>query len=238
MIGGGVFYHDFAGFTATQATCFPLGILLCVAGVALLSLRGAELKTGEEDVSQEEKVMMSQRELGVTDTAEVTGATVEEPATFQRAAELTNADSSQYRNVSFSRSSMDMGRARPTISRSQSVSHPAGAGVLPLRRATFWDDPLAGMTNIAMLMQPATASLPVHDDATDTLQQRRDSRASVHSWMGPASVQPQPVQPLLLRQASAPSQLTSRGVGSSATGQLPSQRDSLLVSARASSDAV
>ena len=44
------------------------------------------------------------------------------------------------------------------------ASSAAGATVRTHREGSFWADPLAHMTDMAMLAQPATASLPVMDD--------------------------------------------------------------------------
>jgi hypothetical protein len=42
VVGGGVFYQEFDGFSLLSWVLFPVGILLCVAGVFFLSQRDAE----------------------------------------------------------------------------------------------------------------------------------------------------------------------------------------------------
>ena len=53
----------------------------------------------------------------------------------------------------------------PSISRR--ASHAAGADVQRRREGSFWDDPLAGLTQLAMLAQPSTAAAPVFDDGAE-----------------------------------------------------------------------
>lgn len=51
---------------------------------------------------------------------------------------------------------------RPSLVRRASSA--AGATVRTHREGSFWDDPMAHLTDMAMLAQPATASLPVMED--------------------------------------------------------------------------
>ncbi|RYG42616.1 hypothetical protein EON68_01615, partial [archaeon] len=51
VIGGGVFYSEFASFDALSIGLFPLGILLCIVGVYALSQRNVEAARAVPDVS-------------------------------------------------------------------------------------------------------------------------------------------------------------------------------------------
>jgi len=44
IVSGGIYFQEFAGFTATQAMGFPCGVLLTLAGVYVLSGRAASGK--------------------------------------------------------------------------------------------------------------------------------------------------------------------------------------------------